>query len=225
MDETRLFTALQHADSFFPSGAMAFSWGLEGLRGDGRVTTPDEVAGFLEGQILGRWASCDRPFLVAAHRAADRPERVASLDRRLASMTLPQELRAGAARAGAALLGVHERLGTPGAASYRALVRSRAAPGHLPVVQGLLFRGVGFSEAEGAAIAAYLVSAGGLSAALRLGLVNHVEAQKTLMRLRAVAATVLAEPPPSIDDAHMFAPGVEIAAARHEIQETRLFAN
>ena len=51
---------LQHGDSFFPSGAVSFSWGLETLAEDGRVATAADVAAFLEGQLRWRWATCDR---------------------------------------------------------------------------------------------------------------------------------------------------------------------
>jgi len=32
-----VLVALQHGDSFFPGGAVSFSWGLEALRADERV--------------------------------------------------------------------------------------------------------------------------------------------------------------------------------------------
>ena len=35
---TSLLASLQQSDSFFPSGSMAFSWGLEALQQDGLVT-------------------------------------------------------------------------------------------------------------------------------------------------------------------------------------------
>src|SRR5215831_10973233 len=129
-DDSTLLTALQHADSFFPSGGTAFSWGLEALCTDRQVTSADDVRRFLEGQLRHRWATCDRLFLVAAHRASQDLDAVAALDRMLEAMTLPRELREGAARAGGALLGIHERLGTPGAADYRRRVRAGEGPGH-----------------------------------------------------------------------------------------------
>ena len=48
--------------------------------------------------------------------------------------TLVASLREGSRRAGSALLGVHARLATPGAAAYRALIEG-GAPGHLAVVR------------------------------------------------------------------------------------------
>jgi urease accessory protein len=223
--DIELLTALQHGDSFFPGGAMAFSWGLEGLFADGKVRSAQDVRRFLEGQLRFRWATCDRVFLVAAHRAGGDLTAVAKIDRSLAAMTMPREMRDGASRAGMALLGVHLRLGTPGADRYRALVQEGECPGHLPVVQGLLFQELGLDERHAAAISAHLLCVGIAGAALRLGIVTHIEVQAALSGMRDRIVELLAAPVPPVESARMFVPAADIASARHETQTTRLFAN
>src|SRR6516162_6931153 len=101
MDSRALLAALQHADSFFPSGTASFSWGLEALRADGLVRTVDDAA-----LLRHRWATGDRPVLAAAHTAGDDLEAVRALDHLQQAMALAHELRAGSRRMGAALLGV-----------------------------------------------------------------------------------------------------------------------
>ena len=68
-DVADALAVLQFGDSFFPSGAVSFSWGLEGLSDSGVVTGADEVRAFVIGQLRARWAEFDRPVVVAAHRA------------------------------------------------------------------------------------------------------------------------------------------------------------
>ncbi len=46
-----LLVALQHGDSFFPSGSFAFSWGLETLRNDGLVHGSTDVERFALDQL------------------------------------------------------------------------------------------------------------------------------------------------------------------------------
>jgi len=225
MDNATLLAALQHGDSFFPSGASAFSWGLESLCADRQVASAEDVRRFLEGQLRHRWASCDRPFLTAAHRARDDLDAVTLIDHSLAAMTLPREMREGAARAGGALLAIHERLGTPGAASYRRRVREGSAPGHLPVMQGLLWAGCGLPEPAAAAISAHALSVGAVSAALRLSIISHVDAQRILAVAHDLAANLLAMPAVDIADASVYTPATDIAVMRHETQMARLFAN
>jgi urease accessory protein len=219
-----MLAALQHGDSFFPSGGVAFSLGLEALRDDGRVTDPAGVERMIGEQIVGRWASCDRAFIAAAHGAADL-EVLAALDRRLDAMTLPRELREGSRRNGAALLRVHAELGTPRAGDYRALVRADAAPGHLPIVQGLVFGGSGLPGDEALVVSAHAFAVGLLAAALRLGLIGHVAAQAALKRLHGTIKAALNSPPPAPEEAYAFTPLAEVAVMRHEVLTGRLFAN
>jgi urease accessory protein len=224
-DDATLLTALQYADSFFPSGGTAFSWGLEALCADRQVASADDVRRFLEGQLRHRWAICDRLFLVAAHRAGKDLDAVAALDRVLEAMTLPRELREGATRAGGALLGIHERLGTAGASEYRGRVRAGQAPGHLPVVQGLLLAGVGLDERIASTVSAHALAVSVVSAALRLSVITHVDAQRILTAVRRLLAELLAEPVLDVAQAAVYTPVTDVAAMRHESQTARLFAN
>jgi urease accessory protein len=220
-----LLTALQHADSFFPAGGIAFSWGLESLRADGLLAGPEEVGRFVESQLAQRWAVCDRAVLVTAYRAADDLARLCAIDRELDAMTLALEMREGSRRGGGSLLTVHERLGTAGAGQMRAAVRAGQAVGHLPVVQGMVWRNVGLTEAACEAVAAHTFCVGLVGAALRLGVLGHLHGQQILTQARAVAARLLAAPAPAMDDIYTCTFAAEIAVMRHEVQASRLFAN
>lgn len=224
-EPTADLTLLQYGDSFFPSGAVSFSWGLETLCEDGRVATVEQVTAFLQGQLRQRWATCDRAALAASYGAAEDLEAMAEIDRLLEAQTLAAELREGSRRSGGALLAVHEKLGTPGAAAYRALVRAGTAPGHLAAVQGLVGRGVGLALPASEVLSAHGLCVGLLGAALRLGLLGHVDAQRGLQEARATIAEILATPAPEVAAMSAFTPEAEIAAMRHETAETRLFAN
>ena len=225
MDSRSLLTALQHADSFFPGGAASFSWSLEALRADGLVRSPEDVALFIAAQLRHRWASGDRPVLAAAHDAGDDLDAVAEIDHLQEAMALPAELREGSRRMGAALLGVHSRLGTPNAAAYHSRVLACAAPGHIAVVQGVLWRGIGLERETALAVAAHGFCVALIGAALRLGLIGHIDGQRSLTSLRELIAELLASPLPDLGEISTFAPGCDVAFMRHETQSGRLFAN
>ncbi|MBI3530718.1 MAG: urease accessory protein UreF [Betaproteobacteria bacterium] len=220
-----LLGALQYSDSFFPSGSIAFSWGLETLRADGEIVSAEQVAQFLEGQLVHRWARFDAPVLVAAMRADGKFDRLADLDDLVEAMTLATELREGSRRAGASLLKVHVGLGTPGAAEYRQRIAERKARGHLPVVQGMLWNATGLSEEACRAVSAHTLSTGIVGAALRLGMIGHLDAQKILLQVRPVLVELLRLPAGQAEELTAYAPHAEIAAMRHEVQDSRLFAN
>ena len=217
--------ALQFGDSFFPSGAVSFSLGLETLHADGIVADTGTLEEFLAGQVMDRWATAERAFLAAAHRTCPDWPQVAGIDALQEAMTLPRELREGSRKGGAALLGVHARMGTPGAADYRARLRAGDAHGHLAVVQGVVLAGAGLALGRAETVSLHGLCAMVLGAALRLGLIGHLDGQIMLRGLRPRMAAVLAGPAPGLDEARAYAPLADVAAARHEEAAVRLFSN
>ena len=217
--------ALQFGDSFFPSGAVSFSLGLETLHADGIVSDAATLDAFLAEQVAERWATSERAFLAAAHRACPDRAQVAEIDALQEAMTLPRELREGSRKGGAALLGVHARMGTPGAADYRARLGAGDAHGHLAVVQGVVLAGAGLDLARAEAVSLHGLCATIVGAALRLGLIGHLDGQIMLRALRPRMAALLARPAPDVSEARAYAPLADVAAARHEEAQVRLFSN
>ncbi|MCF8128477.1 MAG: urease accessory protein UreF [Deltaproteobacteria bacterium] len=225
MPEDTLLAALQHGDSFFPSGSVSFSWGLEPLCTDGKVETPNDVARFLEGQLQHRWAPMDRVFAATAHRNSKNMEAVLCADRKMEAMTLPRELRQGSRASGKALLHVHEKMGTFPAGLYRKRIHEGDGFGHLAVVQGLLLANAGLDLQATLGITAHTTCVGILGAAVRLGRMGSMESQCILSTLRPVILNLIRTPIPDLDHAGAYALQTEIAAMRHETQDVRLFSN
>lgn len=224
-DARSTLVLLQQADSFFPSGGLSFSWGLERLAADGVIRTQEEVARFLEHQLRYRWATSDRVALIASYRATRDLKRVADVDAVVEAAALPALIRDGSRRAGAAILSVHRRLGTDQAAAYQELVNAGHAHGHLPVVQGLLWRGLGLDETQSSVASAYGFAVAVVSAALRLGLIGHLSAQRNLTGATAIIAALLDKPAAPLSELGSYAPFADIATMRQETAEPRLFAN
>lgn len=225
MNEYSLLAALQHGDSFFPSGSVSFSWGMEPLYTDGKVKTPEDAALFLEGQLRHRWAPMDRAFVAAAHRASGDLHLVQEADQQMEAMTLAKELRQGSRRAGKALLHVHEKMGTSLAEPYRKRIHEGEGFGHLAVVQGLLLGNVGLDLETTLAISAHTTCVSVLGAAIRLGRLGALEGQHILANLHPTISGLMASPIPDICRAGGYCPQTEVAVMRHETHETRLFSN
>jgi urease accessory protein len=220
---SELLTLLQHGDSFFPSGGFASSWGLETLRAEAAVKDPPTLARFIEGQLRYRWATCDRPALLHAYQAGNDLDRVAVIDSELEALALARDMREASKRAGRALLRVHGRLGTRNAETYLARLKTGEAYGHIPVVQGLVWRGIGLEEMNASLLSGHLLCVSFVSAAVRLSLISHVEAQQLLQELRKTLAELVRLPLP--EHPYSFTPAADIAVMRHEVQAVRLFAN
>ena len=224
-DGRTLLTMLQHADSFFPSGTVSFSWGIETLGADGKIINAGDVERFVAHQLSGRWATSDRPVLAAAHAAGRDLQEVLAADWLMEASSLAHEQRAGSRRMGAALLNIHARLETPGALDYQTRARAGVAPGHVAAVQGMLWHALGVDADDACRIAAHGLTVGLLGAALRLGIIGHIDSQAILGRLHPVIEDILSAPPVVLDELHTYAPVADIAMMRHETQESRLFYN
>jgi urease accessory protein len=220
-----LLLGLQLADSFFPSGATAHSFGLEGLHVAGELRSADEVERFLQGQIEERWASSDRVALMHAHAAGADLSRVAAIDEYCDRSTLVGSWRTAGRRLGRAQLALHAQLETPLIADYRSWVDRGRAPGQGCAVQGLVGYACGLSARHTAALSVHGLAVSIVGAALRLGAIGHVDAQRILLRQRAESATFVDAPLPALDDLGAWVPAAEIASMALEARRGRLFAS
>jgi len=220
-----MLSALQHGDSFYPSGSSSFSWGLETLVSEGAILDGAGVEMFIRVQLEDRWASFDRAVVSTAYEQSDNLEEICRIDSLVEAQTLTAEMRDGSHRSGHALLQVHEKLNNPRAADYRALIRSSVAYGNLNVMQGFLWAGSGMSVDDTGVVSAHTLCTGLLGAAIRLGVIGHIDAQRILSAMHLTINEVVDSPPPRIDNLQAFTPVSEIAMMRHETIESRLFAN
>ena len=216
---------LQFGDSFFPSGAVSFSWGLEGLSDSGAVRGAEDVRAFVIGQLRARWADFDRAVVVAAHRARMRLDEVAAIDEQVEIQTPCAELRSGSRRMGEALLSVFARLGIGEAGAYRDKVKAAHAFAHLPAMQGYLWGRAGLGQDHAVALSAHSFATGLLGAGIRLGCLSHIDAQSILIEARAEAARLAERPLPPIVALSAYGFEAEIAVMRHADNNLRVFAN
>lgn len=224
-DVADALAVLQFGDSFFPTGAVSFSWGLEGLSDSGVVTSADEVRSFVIGQLRARWAEFDRPVVVAAHQARMSLQDVAAIDAQVEMQSPCAELRSASRRMGEAMLSVFARLGIGDASTYRERVKGGEAFGHLPAMQGYLWGRAKLGEPDAVALAAHTFTTGLLGAGIRLGCLSHIDAQQILVEARDEAARLAALPVPPISALSAYAIEAEIAVMQHANNSLRVFAN
>ena len=221
-----LLGLLQLADSGFPSGAFTLSHGLETLVADGAVRTADDVAALLHVSLLDRLARADLVVLIGVHGAAGLDE-VLELDRRLSTVKLAVGERIASERVGRRLTIEASRLISDELLeSYLAALDAGRSPGNAATAMGLAMRAFGVCAPDAAIGAAWGFANGLCTAAVRLGLIGHGDAQGILRQAgpiirRAVDRAVATDPMrlrPS-------GPQVEVALARHETADAHLFAS
>jgi len=219
---TAALALLQYADSAYPAGGFAFSWGIESLAADGLLDGVQQLDAAIHTHLVHRWQTTDRVLLRRAF--TDDLEAVAAADRLAEAATLSAEMREGSHRAGRALLGVAVKLGGPLSTTYRQMLAADPRLGHLPIIQAVAYR-----DAQLSLEAAELVSGWGLvnglvSAATRLGIIGHIEAQRALTVARGVLAGLLDDPPAADELPSSFTPLIDIAVARGPSRHVRMFA-
>jgi urease accessory protein len=186
--------------------------------------------------LLERAAEADLPVVIAADRlgsdAGPDPaaaiDRLADLDRQLEMVKLAREEREGSRRVGRRLLVEAARL-FPDAlvARYAALAGTAGGPpGHAAVAQGLAYAAGGVAGRTAALAAGAALANGTVTAAMRLGLIGHGDAQRLLLAAHPVitAAVDRAETRDPFD-LRPSAPMLDIALARHERADVRTFAS
>jgi urease accessory protein len=227
-------SALQLADSGFPTGRYTLSYGLESLVQTGYVSTADNGArlqSVLCDAIKFGVGPSDGIALACAHRAFIHNsidlDAVLQVDKRLTAVKISAEAREASARTGRALL--RAATGALQAATmvpYAALVDSAETPGNHAVVLGMLSAVVGVPRLEAVCGELYAFSAAWVAAAVRLGVADHRTAQAVLHQARPVAAqAALAAADRDVHEISSCNPLLDVMGMRHEQAEIRLFAN
>ncbi|MBI5263369.1 MAG: urease accessory protein UreF [Bradyrhizobium sp.] len=217
--------ALWQADGAFPSGSFAFSYGVEGAIALRQGMRPAEFAQLIAAIIRHRWAAYDRVALLRAFRARGDLGEIAAIDHEVEASTLVEALRSGSRRNGASFLASHARLGDELARALRDAVRGGECLGHIAVMQGAVWSAVGLDEKLAQLTSGYTVASALITAAIRLGAIGALQGQAVLRDCLPLIEQIAAEPAPDGAELESFVPFLDIASARHEQADLRLFAN
>jgi len=219
---------LQFGDSMFPIGGFAFSGGLESAIQKRVVTDADTLHAFAR-TAVEQAAAGDGIAVVWAHRAAaaDDVAELVRIDERVYARKLSGETRTMSVRMGKkfAEMGA-EVTGAPLLRTWRERIDTGDTPGCYPVALAVNFAVQGLPARDAFVVHQYGVATMILSAALRLMKISHVDTQRMLYQLNAVAdAAYEVAARARLSDMAGFAPLTEILAAAHVKAHVRLFMN
>ncbi len=229
----RFLTALQLADSFFPSGMYAHSQGLESMVSRGWVAGPAEVEQYLRNLLVWSILPSDGVALLNAHVAAEDGDlsKLTNIDWHLHAMKLPEQLRLASCHTGRRVMDesgplLEGRHGSAVCADFRQLVANRETPGTGAVALGAVTGAAGIGADSGLLMFCHSFAVGVLGAAQRLLPLTHSEAQLILHSIQEPVAHRTAElKTRDWRDMTSFSPQADIAAMLHEHDDVRMFAS
>lgn len=228
MDDAALIAALQLSDSFFPSGMLTLSHGLEAFLSLHAVSGKD-LSPLLEDYLQHKVAPLELVAYLHAYRAAEigSLKELQHIDRYLTASLLPQEIRQGSARSGRALLETLRPLEND--ALFRAFIagiHTQQSEGNASTCLALVCVNWGVPQRAGGIVLLYTFMVSFLGAALRLGSIGHREVQRILVSLRpqlsSLIDTVWERP---LEEMGAFAPLADIRAMQHAFLTVRLFGS
>jgi urease accessory protein len=216
---------LQLHDSAFPSGRFVHSNGLEAWLGAHPAADVELVGSVVEAHLRHNVATLDAVCVAHAHRAGP-VEELAELDHLLRAHKLSAAARTASESCGRQLA-LAARRTLPPLAREEFLLRAAAGetPANLAVVEGVVHRALSIEPSR--AVLGHLRSAlsGMFSAAVRLGRIGPLEAQRRLFAaaplLGRLTRNALDTP---LGELAAVTPELDVYAMRHETTAARLFS-
>jgi urease accessory protein len=212
----------QLADSAFPTGGFAHSFGLEAAWQQGEVNAAS-LASFVR-DAIAQAGQGGVPFVLAAHDDPD-PDVLCAIDERCdAFLRNPIANRASRVQ-GRAWLGTIERsFPRADVRSFCGAARARLIARHYAPLAGAALHTLGVDRQNAARLFLFGVCRGTLSAAVRLGIVGTTDAQRLLAeRAGDLDRTLATSLTMTVDEAAQTSPLADLWQASHDRLYSRLF--
>ena len=218
---------MQLSDSFFPSGLYTMSNGLETVFDEKRITTVDEIQEFIHTIITHQVGPVDCVALLNAYDFAkdDDVKGIIKCDKALHSMKLVKESRDASCRVGSQMIKcVMAFSDNQTLKKFFDMVTGNQSPSTHPVVSGVCSYVLGIKRNSAAYMMIYGTCVSVVGAALRLGMLDHIQSQKILHNLKpTITQTVEQYKNQILQDMWQFAPEYDIIQMIHEQKFSKMF--
>ncbi|MDJ0572037.1 MAG: urease accessory UreF family protein [Pleurocapsa sp. MO_192.B19] len=220
---------MQLSDSFFPNGSYTLSHGLESLVQQNKIQQPEDLIAFVQILLHNKIGTCDLVALIHAYRGSSKNdlEIVRQADAQLFAQTLILTARKTQQQSGRALLMVAQS--TWQNKQLEILDRSRLLNQFNclhPIVFGVVGNIAGLSTVDTALAFLHGFITGLMGAAIRLGILGHLQAQQILLQLAPdMEAAYHTASSISLNKMWSGTLAIDLAQMRHPRFTSRLFAS
>ncbi|MFP4134411.1 MAG: urease accessory protein UreF [Halothece sp.] len=218
---------MQLSDSFFPSGTYTLSHGLETFVQKGEITSSHELREMVELVLWQKVGSSELVALIHTDRASEKGDisAIAHIEQLLWSQTLVAETREILIRSGRALLRAATPIWSDSQLQYISRTESQFYGLH-PIIFAVVSRAAGLEEENTALAYLHGYVTGLMGAAIRLGIIGHLQAQQLRLELAPIMEQVgLKAAQKEVTEMGSFAPILDIAQIEHQCLSHRSFAN
>ena len=231
MNTDHEFFLMQMADSFFPSGMFGLSNGLESLAKHDRIKNKQDVLNFIEQQIEFQLVPCDcMVFLIAMEAAKNENiEELVEADNRFYSMRLIREVRNTSVRTGSQILNciiqmTFDKKKNNIAKNFQKKITSNETVGTYPVCLGISASLLNIPVKSGVRMMLYSFSQSVIAAAIRLGIIEHINGQIILTtladKINSISDGIKKEP---LNNIWQLTPVTDIFQMIHEHDDSKMF--
>ena len=226
IDQSNL-TLMQLSDSFFPSRLYTMSNGLETLFDEKCVSSEGDVYNFLEIILEQQLGPADSVALSNAFEFAKdgNLSGILQCDDTLHSMKLVEESRNAACRAGSQMLKCIMQICPNNLLeSFSEKISNNETPGTHAVVAALCSFVMGLKKEQACQMMLYGFCVSVTGAALRLGMIDHIQSQKILHRIKPIIQIILEKhADKKIQNCWQFSPNYDLTQMTHEKKFSKMF--
>ncbi len=220
---------MQLSDSFFPTGSFTLSHGLEFLVQNKQITSAEELQIFLQLLLRNKIGTCDLIALIHSYQGSQENDLTAVklADSKLFAQTLISQNRITQRNSGRALLMIaNSTWQNQQLESLNRDVTSNQFNCLHPVVFGVVAQVAGIPKEDAILSFLHNFTTGLLGAAIRLGVIGHLQAQQLLLHLASdMELTYQQAQSMNLDQMWSCTPVIDLAQMTHHKLNTRLFAS
>ena len=233
MNTDKEFQIMQLSDSSFPSGMFSMSGGLESLFNHNIITNWKQVHEFILEQIEFQLIPCDCSILsitMDAVKKNDIPQ-ILNIDNKFYSMKLTKDVRNSLVRSGKQVFNCLFYMINDSnhknhfLTQFKNKIETNATPCTYPVALGIYAQCLDIPLSSAMKILLYSFSSSITSAAIRLGIIQHLDAQK-ILGLLADSVNIFVSNKINekiTTDIWQLTPLTEIHQMYHEHNDSRMF--
>jgi len=219
---------MQLSDSFFPTGMFATSNGLEFLFTEKKIHGLEDIANIIKTNIVQQIGPSDCVALVNAFDSANKNnfDEIIEIDAIVFATKAIKEIREASVRSGIQLIKCVSEFVSENEIlnQYKDSITKNKVHGVFPVAFAICCNGLKIKKEKSMMIMMYGFTVSIVGAALRLGLIQHFEAQKIIHMIKPIISqTVKEHSNKSLSEMWQFAPQTDIIQMSHEKMNSKMF--